>query len=58
MTNILFQTFSMFSFKHHSKTKDILNYLFLPDDVTQRKNKNQLKITKVSKIWVFSHQKQ
>ena len=47
MTNILFKTFSMFSFKHHSKTKDILNYLFLPDDVTQRKNKNQLKITKV-----------
>ena len=43
MTITLFQTFSMFSFKHHSEAKDILNYLFLPDDV---KNKNQLKITK------------
>ena len=47
MTNILFEAFSMFSFKHYSKTKDILNYLLLPDDVTQRKNKNQLKITKI-----------
>ena len=33
MTIILFQTLSMFSFKHHSEAKDILNYLFLPDDV-------------------------
>ena len=37
----------MFSFKHRTKTKDILNYPFLPHDKTQRENKNQLKITEI-----------
>ena len=37
----------MFSFKHRTETKGILNYPFLPYDKRQRENINQLKMTKI-----------